>query len=100
MEKHESTCKQGKKKAQISIAGANVGGLVMWGGALAVAGLIAAFAVKKSTRRDANKKDSCKKEDKGSEGLRFILQTPASSFHHSPWFAIRYKLENSVSFSD
>ncbi|KAJ8899064.1 hypothetical protein K2173_010217 [Erythroxylum novogranatense] len=53
MEKHENMQKQGKRKVQINFKGVNIGGLVVWGGALAVVSLIAAFSVKKS-RRKAN----------------------------------------------
>ncbi|KAG6785078.1 hypothetical protein POTOM_010801 [Populus tomentosa] len=68
-----------KSKANISI---NAGGLVVLGGALAVASLIAAaaaaaFAVK---RRRRDKDLLCKKEVKD---LSFIPQNPSSTFHQN-----------------
>ncbi|XP_021643416.2 uncharacterized protein LOC110637549 isoform X2 [Hevea brasiliensis] len=63
---------QGKRKAQIvSGSGGDIGGLVVWGGALAFAGLAAAFALHKGRRRGANEMSSRRqKEDQTSQGLR------------------------------
>ncbi|KAJ9187811.1 hypothetical protein P3X46_003228 [Hevea brasiliensis] len=87
MEKRRSTSKQGKRKPQfVSAGGGDIGGLVVWGGALAVAGLAAAFAVRKGRRRGANEISSRRhKEEQASQGLQFILQTSSSStFHCNP----------------
>ncbi|KAF2304718.1 hypothetical protein GH714_037691 [Hevea brasiliensis] len=63
---------QGKRKAQIvSGSGGDIGGLVVWGGALAFAGLAAAFAFHKGRRRGANEMSSRRqKEDQTSQGQR------------------------------
>lgn len=69
-----------KKKNQISIAsGGGIGGLVMMGGALAIAGLVAAFTINKRRRHDNNynsSKPTDNTEDQPSQGLH---HTPTNS---------------------
>jgi hypothetical protein len=99
MERQESTIKKDKRKTQISVGGGDgIGGMLVLGGALAVAGLIFFFTIK-NRRRDANKEPkihkcvtkeskknfSGKKEDEGREGLRFLSQTSSSTTHNS-WY--------------
>ncbi|XP_059435851.1 uncharacterized protein LOC132168808 [Corylus avellana] len=99
MEEQKSTCKRDKKMTQISFGGGNgIGALVVLGGALAVAGLMAVFAIKNRIRRvegnensqkpsgrskELKKNFSCKREDEGSEGPRFLSQTslPANPYN-------------------
>lgn len=89
---------------QISFGGGDgIGGLVVLGGALAVAGLMAVFAIMNRIRRvDGNensKKPSggskelkknfgCKREDEGSEGLRFLSQTSLPANPYNSWSAL------------
>ncbi|GMY16971.1 glutamic acid-rich protein-like [Fagus crenata] len=95
MERQESTIKKDKRKTQISLGGGDgIGGMLVLGGALAVAGLIFFFTIK-NRRRDANKEPKIHKcvtkeskknffEDEGSEGLRcFLSQTSSSTTHNS-----------------
>ncbi|KAF9669309.1 hypothetical protein SADUNF_Sadunf14G0094200 [Salix dunnii] len=84
MKKLDCPIKQRKNKAQIAI---DIGGLVVLGGVFVVAGLIAAaaFAVKKSRRRDTDMENlRCKNEVKGSPGLCFTLENPSSTRHQNP----------------
>lgn len=89
MAEQKSSSKQYKKRTQISLGGGDgIGGVVVFGGALAIAGLIGIFTFKNRRRKDAdiyprNPRDASKesknskREDEGSEGLRFISQTPS-----------------------
>lgn len=83
MEKRQSK----QRKAQIrSPGGDHIGGLLVWGGALAFAGLATAFAVHKGKRRDADETSSRRKEeDQTNQGLRFVLQISSLTFLCSPW---------------
>lgn len=101
MEEQKSTCKRDKKMTQISFGGGDgIGGLVVLGGALAVAGFMAIFAIKNRIRRvDGNKNSkkpsggskemkknfSCKRED---EGLRFLSQTSLPANPYNSWSAL------------
>ncbi|KAG8488770.1 hypothetical protein CXB51_016777 [Gossypium anomalum] len=97
-EKQNGSCQQGRKKAwliSMSSSGGGIERVVALGGALAVASLIAAFSIKKSScsKKDisTNKEetanveatDSCAKEEDAGEGLRFILQDSSSTLHHN-----------------
>ncbi|KAJ8749649.1 hypothetical protein K2173_026298 [Erythroxylum novogranatense] len=73
MEKHENRQKRGKEKARIGFNGGNIGGLVVWGGALAVMSMIAAISIKKSRR------NKCDASRKGDDDV--IHDTPASTIH-------------------
>lgn len=71
MEKRRwATNRRGKNKGQISVNGGNIGGLAVWVGAMAAAGLVAAFTVKKCIRRDTDKK-----EGSGNKGMGSTLQS-------------------------
>ncbi|OMO63895.1 hypothetical protein CCACVL1_22201 [Corchorus capsularis] len=83
--------RQRRKKVEVSIMRNNGSGLegVIVLGALAIASLVAAFTIKKG-RKNCNEgttnleaTDSCKKEDNGGEGLRFILQDSSSTLHQN-----------------
>jgi len=83
-----TSCKRDKKTTQISFGGGDgVGGLVVLGGALAVAGLTV-FAIKnrRSSKKpsggseESKKNLSCKREDEGSDqGLSFLSQTSSTT---------------------
>ncbi|KAF3436481.1 hypothetical protein FNV43_RR23573 [Rhamnella rubrinervis] len=63
----KKSTRKAEKKTQISIpGGGGIGGLVMVGGALAIAGLVAAFTFNKR-RRHANNKNSTKLTDDASK---------------------------------
>ena len=96
MEKHKRSCRQGRKKVQLSMSnnagGGGIEGVVMLGGALAIASLVAAFTIRKGNKKDSNKDttnlattDSCRKEEDGTEGLRFILHDSSSTLHQISW---------------
>lgn len=102
MEEQKSTGgKRDKKTTQISFCGGDcIGGLVLFGGALAVAGLIAVFTIKKrrsskkpsghgGSKESKNSLISCQKRDEGSEGLCFLSPTssPTSPYYNS-WSAL------------
>ena len=98
MEKHKRSCRQGRKKVQLSMSnnagGGFIEGFVLLGGALAIAIQIAAFTIKKVQRKDSNKdtmnlaaSDSCRKED-GTEGLRSILHDSSSTLHQNSWLVL------------
>jgi hypothetical protein len=73
MEEQKSTCKRDKKMTQISFGGGDgIGGLVVLGGALAVAGFMAIFAIKNRLRRVDGDKNS-KKPSGGSKELKKIF---------------------------
>ncbi|KAG6703991.1 hypothetical protein I3842_07G114300 [Carya illinoinensis] len=88
MEEQKNRSKQDMKRTRISLGGGDgIAGVVVFGGALAIAGLIAVFTFKKR-RKDADhnprnpsdvskESKNSKREDEGSEGLRFISQTPS-----------------------
>ncbi|MBA0757798.1 hypothetical protein Gotri_020864 [Gossypium trilobum] len=97
-EKQNGSCRQRRKKAwliSMSSGGGGIERVVALGGALAVASLIAAFSIKKSScsKKDisTNKEetanveatDSCAKEEDAGEGLRFILQDSSSTLHYN-----------------
>ncbi|KAF5455296.1 hypothetical protein F2P56_024891 [Juglans regia] len=75
------------KRTRIKLGGGDgIGGVVVFGGALAIAGLIAVFAFKNRRMKEADinprnpndvskESKNKKREDEGSEGLRFISQT-------------------------
>ncbi|XP_041018218.1 glutamic acid-rich protein-like [Juglans microcarpa x Juglans regia] len=87
MEEQKSRSKQDMKRNRINLRGGDgIGGVVVFGGALAIAGLIAVFAFKNRRMKDADnnprnpsdvskESKNNKREDEGSEGLRFISQT-------------------------
>ncbi|XP_022760021.1 uncharacterized protein LOC111306410 [Durio zibethinus] len=92
MEQHKRSCRQGTKKVLLGMSnksgGSGIEGVVVWGGALAIASLVA-FTIKKGSRKDGNKDttnlaaiDSCRKEEHETEGLSFILQEDSSSTLH------------------
>ncbi|GLT64270.1 hypothetical protein SLA2020_367740 [Shorea laevis] len=96
MEEQKSTSgKRDKKTTQISFCGGDgIGGLVLFGGALAVAGLIAVFTIKKrrsskkpsghgGSKESKNSLISCKKEMKEVKGCAFFLQ-----LHRPPFLII------------
>lgn len=79
---------KGKKRAKMS-RGGDIGGLVVLGGALAVAGFFATFVIKRHKRRGySNGKSSQKsneympkkdQEDYGNQGLRCLLRPPLTT---------------------
>lgn len=87
------------KRTRISLGGGDgIAGVVVFGGALAIAGLIAVFTFKKRRRKDADnnlrnpsdvskESKNSKREDEGSEGLRFISQTPSLIKDYGSWSA-------------
>ncbi|EEF39306.1 glutamic acid-rich protein [Ricinus communis] len=91
MEKHQT--KQGKRRAQIGLvggggrggagAGNNIGGIILWVGALAVATSAAAFAAHRGRRRRKDGNDKKEKEE-ASQGLSFVLQNSSPSFYCNP----------------
>ncbi|XVF32815.1 hypothetical protein REPUB_Repub17cG0115100 [Reevesia pubescens] len=93
MEKHKRSCRQGRKKVQLNTSNYNAGGggmesVVVFGGALAIASLVAAFTFKKGSNnsRKDNSKDTTNlaaKEEDGTQGLRFILQDSSSTLHQN-----------------
>ncbi|XP_050263616.1 uncharacterized protein LOC126707917 [Quercus robur] len=94
MEGQESTSKKDERKTQISQGKSDgIGGVLVLGGALALASLIAIFTIK-NRRRDAKKKPEVhkgvsnksngnfrrKKEDERREGLRFFsIDAPSTT---------------------
>lgn len=87
-----------KKKSQLRInvgSGCVLGGVVLLGGGLAVAGLMAAFAIVKNrySQRDdqKNEEDSAatasEKVHDGTQGLSSVLQNPTTAVHQNSWLA-------------
>lgn len=81
-------------------AGDGVGGIVLLGGGLAVAGLIAAFSIikNKSGKKydDDSPTPSNKKNDAThTHGLSFFLQTPSTTLHqnHNSWLGFDLIIE-------
>ncbi|XWS76597.1 hypothetical protein CRYUN_Cryun01aG0190300 [Craigia yunnanensis] len=58
--------------------GGGIEGIVMLGGALAIASLVAAFTIKKGNRKDSSKDTA---NLAATEGLRFILHGSSSTLH-------------------
>lgn len=94
-----TSCKRDKKTTQISFGGGDgVGGLVVLGGALAVVGLTAVFAIKnrKSSKKpsggskESKKNLNCKREDEGSDqGPSFLSQTSSTTTTpYNSWSAL------------
>lgn len=66
-------------------------GVVMLGGALAIASLVAAFTIKKGNRNHTKNSaaiDSCRKED-GTQGLCSTLHQSSSTLHQISWLVFR-----------
>ena len=97
MEEKESTSKKDESRTQISQGKSDgIGGVLVLGGALALASLIAIFTIK-DRRRDDKKKPEVhkgvsnesngnfrrKKEDERREGLRFLSKDAPSTTRDS-----------------
>lgn len=96
-----------KKKSQLRFkvgSGGVLGGVVLLGGGLAVAGLMAAFAIIKN--RNSERDDQKNKEDSsaattasekvhdGTQGLSSVLQNPTTAVHQNYWLASQLKFSN------
>ncbi|XP_065860433.1 uncharacterized protein [Euphorbia lathyris] len=85
MEKEKNAFKQGTRNPHMAIAssgGANIGALILFGGALAVGTLVATFAAWKGNRPSDSDDKTSRKEENASQGLQFIVQTSSPTTFH------------------